>query len=156
MVSGLASRSMQIEVLVGEIVLQDTLLSYCLSPPRCINVQSCSGLASNTGKQKYSKSRYRSWEISTWVPVYGPYIILSIFTYLFSFEWCRVCRVPVYELYFPLQIFHIRTSFPEFILANIVILSSNVNCKQYCKQSCVFVRSPWLDRLGNHSPRLPL
>ena len=55
--------------------------------------------------------------------------------YSVSFEWCRVCRVPLYELYFPTEIFNIRTNFPqgyfifysEFILANIVILSSNVN-----------------------------
>ena len=40
----------------------------------------------------------------------------------------------MYELYFPTQIFHIRTRLPqdyfifysEFIIANIVILSSNV------------------------------
>ena len=69
--------------------------------------------------------------------MYELYIILSIFTFLFSFEWCRVCRVPVYKLYFPTQIFNIRTSFPreyflfysEFILANIVILSSDVSYK---------------------------
>ena len=43
--------------------------------------------------------------------------------------------MPVYELYFPTEIFNVRTNFPqgyfifysEFILANIVILSSNVN-----------------------------
>ena len=43
--------------------------------------------------------------------------------------------MPVYELHFPTEIFNVRTNFPqgyfifysEFILANIVILSSNVN-----------------------------
>ena len=45
--------------------------------------------------------------------VYGLYTILSSFTFLFSFEWCRVCRVPVYELYFPTKIFNIRTNFPQ-------------------------------------------
>ena len=85
------------------------------------------------------------------VSVYELYIILSIFTFLFSFECCemQVCRLLVYELYFPTQIFNIATTvrqeyfrfYSEFILANIVIFSSNVNCK-----SCVFVMSPWLVR----------
>ena len=72
------------------------------------------------------------------MPVYELYIILSIFTFLFSFEWCRLCRVPFQELYFPTQSFSIRTSFPqgyfifysEFIFANIVILSRNDICRR--------------------------
>ena len=52
--------------------------------------------------------------------------------------------MPVYELYFPTEIFNVRTNFPqgyfifysEFILANIVILSSNVN---YNSNSIVIV-----------------
>ena len=55
---------------------------------------------------------------------------------LFSFEWCGVCRMPVYQLYFLTQIFNIRIILhfnSEFILA--IQLS-------YCKQSCVFVMSP--------------
>ena len=65
------------------------------------------------------------------------YKILYSVTFLFSFEWSRVCRVPVYELHFPTQIFNIRARFPNeyfifysgFILANVVILNSNANCK---------------------------
>ena len=46
---------------------------------------------------------------------------------LFSFEWCGVCRMPVYQLYFLSQIFNIRIILhfnSEFMLANIIIASS--------------------------------
>ena len=46
----------------------------------------------------------------------------------FSFEWCRVCRMPVYELYyFVTQILNIKNVLyfnSQFILANIVIVNS--------------------------------